>query len=132
MLYRLIFRNIASFAEYAQFDMFPNLKRENFYHHVYNDDGKIPVLKSCALYGANGSGKSNFVYGIKLIKRFATEFNLNSNPNWIISFFKANRFKLPILNETPMSFLIEFGNDKGAYIYTFELPLVYENVICFA
>lgn len=121
MLYRLIFRNIASFAEYAQFDMFPNLKRENFYHHVYNDDGKIPVLKSCALYGANGSGKSNFVYGIKLIKRFATEFNLNSNLNWIISFFKANRFKLPTLNETPMSFLIEFGNDKGAYIYTFEL-----------
>lgn len=121
MLYRLIFGNIASFAENVEFDMFPNLKRENFNHHVYNYDNGIPVLKSCALYGANGSGKSNFIYVIKLIKRFATEFNLNSNPNWVISFFMANRFKLPILNDTPMSFLIEFGNEKGAYIYTFDL-----------
>ena len=121
MLYRLIFGNIASFAEHTNFDMFPNIKRENFYHHVYNDDSKVPVLKSCAVYGANGSGKSNFVYGIKLIKRFATEFTLNSNPNWIVSFFKANRFKLPILKDEPMSFLIEFGNNKGAYIYTFDI-----------
>ena len=121
MLYRLIFGNFASFAEQVQFDMFPNLKRENFFHHVYTDEKGVPVLKSCALYGANGSGKSNFVYGIELIKRFATDFNLNDKPDWIMSFYKANRFKLPILDKTPMSFLIEFGNKKGAYVYTFDI-----------
>ena len=50
MLYRLIVGNFSSFAEQVQFDMFPNLKRENFTHHVYNDEEKIPVLKTCALY----------------------------------------------------------------------------------
>lgn len=120
MLNRVILGNIASFAEQLEFDMFPNPKRENFSHHVYNVGG-LPVLKSCAIYGANGSGKSNFVYGIKFIKRFATEFNLTSNPDWIGSFFNANRFKLPVLPGTPMSFLMEFGDEKRAYIYTFEL-----------
>lgn len=121
MLYRLIIGNFASFAEQIQFDMFPNLKRENFIHHVYNDEQGIPVLKGCALYGANGSGKSNFIYGLQFIKRFATDFNITGNPDRIVSFFKSNRFKLPIMENTPMSFLIEFGNESGAYIYTFEI-----------
>lgn len=121
MLYRLILGNFASFAEQIQFDMFPNLKRENFVNHIYKDEGSIPVLKSCALYGANGSGKSNFIYGLKFVKRFATEFNLTGNPDWIVSFFKSNRFRLPIMEDTPMSFLIEFRNELGAYIYTFEI-----------
>ncbi len=121
MLYRLILGNFASFAEQIQFDMFPNIKRENFIHHVYNDEQGLPVLKGCALYGANGSGKSNFIYGLQFVKRFATNFNLNGNPEWIVSFFKANRFKLPIMEDMPMSFLLEFGNEQGAYIYTFEI-----------
>lgn len=121
MLYRLIIGNFASFAEQIQFDMFPNIKRENFAHHVYNDEQNIPVLKGCALYGANGSGKSNFINGIQFIKQFATDFNITGNPDWIVSFFKTNRFKLPIMENTPMSFLIEFGNEYGAYIYTFEI-----------
>ena len=121
MLYRVIFGNFTSFADHVQFDMFPNPKRENFVHHVYNEKNGVPVLKSCALYGANGSGKSNFVNGIKLIKRFATEFNLNASPSWITSYFKVNRFKLPVLTDRPMSFLIEFGNKKGVYVYTFDI-----------
>lgn len=121
MLYRLILGNFASFAEQVQFDMFPNIKREHFMHHVYNDKHGLPVLKGCAIYGANGSGKSNFIYALQFVKDFATDFNLNGNPEWIASFFKANRFKLPIMEDTSMSFLIEFGNEHGAYIYTFEI-----------
>ena len=121
MLYRLIVGNFSSFAEQVQFDMFPNLKRENFTHHVYNDEEKIPVLKTCALYGANGSGKSNFISALKFIKSFATEFSLGSDPESIISFFKSNRFKLPVQEGSPMSFLIEFGNEAATYIYTFEI-----------
>ncbi len=121
MLYRLIIGNFASFSSQVQFDMFPNLKRENFIHHVYHDEQGIPVLKGGALYGANGSGKSNFIHGIQFVKRFATEFNISANPEWVKGFFKSNRFRLPVLEETPMSFLIEFSNEYGAYIYSFEI-----------
>lgn len=121
MLYRLIVGNFTSFAEQVQFDMFPNLKRENFIHHVYNDGERLPVLKSCAIYGANGSGKSNYISALKLIKGFATDFNLGSNPEWTASLYKSNRFKLPVQDSVPMSFLLEFGGEVGVYIYTFEL-----------
>lgn len=121
MLYRLIVGNFTSFAEQTQFDMFPNPKRENFINHVYQDDEKPPVLKCCAVYGANGSGKSNFIDALKLVKGFATDFALSSNPDRLISLFKRNRFKLPVQEGVPMSFLIEFGGSEGAYIYTFDL-----------
>ncbi len=122
MLYRLIIGNWASFAEPVQFDMFPNMKRENFPNHVYHDSGTIPVLKSCALYGANGSGKSNFIGALKFIKEFATDFDLDVNANWLTSVFNANRFKLPKMpNDVPMSFLIEFGGKLDTYLYTIEI-----------
>lgn len=121
MLYRLIFGNITSFAEQVQFDMFPNCERDHFLHHIYNDGGGVPVLKGCALYGANGSGKSNFVQIADIVKGFATNFDTNAKSNRIVSLYKTKRFKLPVLNQMPMTFLIEFGNKKGAYIYTFEI-----------
>ncbi|MDE5882325.1 MAG: ATP-binding protein [Muribaculaceae bacterium] len=122
MLYRVIIGNYTSFEKPVQFDMFPNMRRENFLNHVYEFPDGIPVLKSCALYGANGSGKSNFVSALKFIKEFATDLNLDSNPNRLSSVFKRSRFKLPEMgNDTPMSFLIEFGGKLGVYIYTVEL-----------
>lgn len=102
--------------------MFPNNKRENFLNHVYNDAGQIPVLKSCALYGANGSGKSNFISALKFIKEFATDFNLDANANLVTNVFKANRFKLPAMSaDTPMNFLIEFGGKLDVYLYSVEI-----------
>ena len=122
MLYRLIIGNWTSFAEPVQFDMFPNIKRENFLNHVYNKKDEIPVLKSSALYGANGSGKSNFIGALKFIKTFATNFDINSDSNWIKSVFKTNRFRLPLMDENiPMSFLIEFGGELSVYIYSVEI-----------
>lgn len=122
MLYRFIIGNWTSFAESVQFDMFPNPKRENFLNHVYHDSEKIPVLKSCALYGANGSGKSNFIDALKFVKAFATDFAFDENAKRLTSVFKANRFKLPLMSEgTPMSFLIEFSGNIDVYIYSIEI-----------
>jgi AAA15 family ATPase/GTPase len=35
-------------------------------------DGKLPVLKMAAIYGANGAGKSNLLKGINFLKAIAT------------------------------------------------------------
>lgn len=118
MLYRVIIGNFTSFAKVSEFEMFPNMKRENFINHVYMNDN-VPVLKECAIYGANGSGKSNFIQALQFIKSFATEFVLDRDSDWLVSFYKKNRFRLPLIGENePMVFVIEFSGVMSAYIYT--------------
>ena len=41
--------------------MFPNMKRITLSNHITMLDGKLPVLKMAAVYGANGAGKSTFL-----------------------------------------------------------------------
>ena len=121
MLYRVIIGNYKSFADQSQFDMFPNLKRENFINHVYTDDA-VPVLKECAIYGANGSGKSNFIQALRFVKGFATSFDLNADKSAAISFYNKYRFRLPVFHDNrPMSFLVEFSTNLKSYIYIVEL-----------
>lgn len=121
MLYRLIVGNFASFADQSQFEMFPNQKRENFINHVYTTT-QVPVLKECAIYGANGSGKTNFMGILLFLKDFASQFAIDGDSERLKTFFKKNRFKLPVLDDNiPMSFLIEFSGEKSSYIYTVEL-----------
>jgi AAA15 family ATPase/GTPase len=117
MLYRFIISNYKSFAENMQFDMFPNMKRENFSNHIYSN-GPLPVLKGCAIYGANGAGKSNFIKAISFLKKFVTIINFDENKNWIKSWYLNNRYKLPVIDETlPISFIIEFGIKDKVYLY---------------
>ncbi len=121
MLYRLIVGNFTSFAELSQFDMFPNPKRENFINHVYTTTS-TPVLKECAIYGANGSGKTNFLGILLFLKDFASQFAIDGDSDKLVTFYQKNRFKLPLMNDAiPMSFMIEFSGDKSSYIYTVEL-----------
>ena len=120
MLYRVIVNNYKSFAEEQQFDMFPNPKRVNFPCHVLKSKQNIPVLKECAIYGANGSGKSNFIKLLQFLKDFVTEdmFSLQKLNNW----YHINRFKLPIAkNNTPIEILIEFGINEIVYIYSLSI-----------
>ena len=41
--------------------MFPNMKRTTLSNHITMLDGKLPVLKMAAVYGANGAGKSTTI-----------------------------------------------------------------------
>jgi len=63
MLLRFKIKNFLSFYEETVFDMFPNVKREKFQHHIYTNM-EVPLLKQAAIYGANGSGKSNFIQAL--------------------------------------------------------------------
>lgn len=116
MLYRVIVNNYKSFADEQQFDMFPNPKRENFPYHVLKNKQNIPVLKECAIYGANGAGKSNFINLLKFVKNFVTKEMSSSQElnNWYL----ANRFKLPVAkDDKPIEMLVEFGINEIVYIY---------------
>ena len=95
MLYRIITGNYKSFAENTSFDLFPNPKRETFPNHVYGE-GVTPVLKSTAIYGANGAGKSNLIKGMRFIQEFATTLNTGKDSQKLRNWYLNNRFKLPV------------------------------------
>jgi AAA15 family ATPase/GTPase len=65
MLLRFYVSNFLSFSDEVEFNMFPGapkLHREHIYTSL-----KVPLLKAAAVYGANGSGKSNFIKAVHFL-----------------------------------------------------------------
>lgn len=65
MLLRFYVSNFMSFLDEAEFNMFPSALKTHK-EHVYADK-KVPLLKAAAIYGANGSGKSNFIKAVHFL-----------------------------------------------------------------
>lgn len=116
MLLRLKVKNFLSFYEEAIFDMFPNLKRTTFQNHIYQDM-EIPLLKQAAIYGANGSGKSNLLDTINLIRFFAIEKDFLKKVNIPLNKFQLSSNK----NVEPISISIEFLQKDKYFIYEIEI-----------
>lgn len=111
MLLRVTIQNMLSFYHKTVFDMFPNPKRESFLNHI-NTEGKIPLLKHALIYGANGSGKSNFVKALMFLKKFIITENFLEDVD-LNNFF----FQLVKSNKEPMKIEIEFYTKGNYYIY---------------
>ena len=111
MLLRFKVKNFLSFYNETVFDMFPNTKREKFSHHIYMDM-EAPLLKQAVIYGANGSGKSNFIKAIAFLREFVIYDNLLEYVD-LDSFI----FQLVPEKEKTISFEIEFFFKERYYIY---------------
>lgn len=74
-------KNFLSFKETQIFQMTAapiREKFESFNQNKFNYNGKIQFLKSAVLYGANASGKTNFIKALSFFKNFIlTSANLN-------------------------------------------------------
>lgn len=116
MILRIIVENFLSFREATQFNMFPNLKWTTFENQIYKDK-KIPLLKQAAIYGANGSGKSNFIWAIEFIRKYVLDTNF-------LNCISINEYKHKLAGSTdsaPISLFIEFSTIQNYYIYTIEI-----------
>jgi len=113
MLLRFKIKNFLSFSEETVFDMFPNIKREKFSHHIYTDM-VVPLLKQAAIYGANGSGKSNFIKAIAFLREFVIYDNFLNHIDLDISdcFFQLTPEK-----QQTISFELEFFYKEKYYLY---------------
>ncbi|MDR0868328.1 MAG: ATP-binding protein [Planctomycetota bacterium] len=112
MLLRLKVKNFLSFYEETEFNMFPNVKWERFSNHIYADMA-APVLKQAAIYGANGSGKSNFVAALGVLRNVAVRSD--ALKNFPIT---PNKFRLASENnQEPISWEIEFFQQGKGFIY---------------
>jgi len=70
MLIRLIINNFLSFNEETEFNMLTgSFKIHKSHIHSSNN---IDLLKCAAIYGANGSGKSNLIKAVEFIKEIVT------------------------------------------------------------
>ncbi|RPH33546.1 MAG: ATP-binding protein [Bacteroidales bacterium] len=115
MLLRLKIRNFLSFYEETTFDMFPNPKRTSFPNHIYNDM-EVPLLKQAAIYGANGSGKSNFIKAMWFIKSFVTKDDFLNTID-----LEEYRFQLAAEKHASICFEIEFLYKEKYFIYSTEI-----------
>lgn len=116
MILRIIVENFLSFREATQFDMFPNLKRTTFENHIYKER-EIPLLKQAAIYGANGSGKSNFIWAIEFIRKYVLDANFLNN----ISVSEYKHKLAASSEENPISLFVEFSTTENYYIYMIEI-----------
>ncbi len=111
MLLRFKIKNFLSFYEETVFDMFPNIKREKFSHHIYTNIG-VPLLRQAAIYGANGSGKSNFIKAVMFLR----EFVMHENFLKIVD-IEDYIFLLTKEKSQTISFEIEFFHRERYYLY---------------
>lgn len=110
MLIRFVVKNLFSFKEETEFNLLPS-KSQRLNHHKYQKNG-IEVLKMTALYGANGSGKSNLVKALLLFRRMLT--------TGVIPIQLSNqKFKLcETTQNEPVELAIEFSVNDRTYYYS--------------
>ncbi len=110
MLISFVAKNIFSFKSETEFNLFPN-KTQRLEHHKIKS-GNFEILRYSAIYGANGSGKSNLIKSISLLRKMVLNGKLIINSDDL-------KFKLDDKNYSlPISLAIEFISNGKAYYYT--------------
>ncbi len=110
MLLRFYVSNFMSFREEAEFNMFPGALKTHK-DHIYPDK-KLPLLKAAALYGANGSGKSNFIKAVHFLHDVVVEGELDKCK------IKCQPFRLDkSASNLPSTFGMEFKIGKNYFEY---------------
>ncbi len=120
MLLRLKVKNFLSFGEEMTFDMFPNLKRTTLQNHIYHKNMKVPLLKQAAIYGANGSGKSNLLQAMEFLQLFANKQN-SLSPEIV------NNYKFRLKDgdkKEPIHISTEFMHKGIYYLYSIDVNSV--------
>lgn len=114
MLVRFVLKNFLSFGKEKEFHFLPNTRLKTLQDHLYHVEG-IDLLKLTALYGANGAGKSNLVYGLTMLQNLVLSGEVTQN-------FKNSQFKFQQDKaNTPQVLAIEFIQQGIAFYYAIEL-----------
>jgi AAA15 family ATPase/GTPase len=77
---------------------------------------EVPLLKQAAIYGANGSGKSNFIKALIFLREFITHDNFLKSVDLDDYIFQLTNKK-----SHTISFEIEFLHENKYYIYSTEI-----------
>lgn len=115
MLLRFVVKNLYSFKEETEFNLFPSSKAIHHLHHKVRC-GDVDAMRLTAIYGANGAGKSNLV---KALQDLQTIISAGSISHTVFQNFKF-QFSKTNLRE-PVSMAIEFCTEGVNYYYSLEM-----------
>jgi uncharacterized protein len=119
MLIRFVVSNFLSFNEETEFNMLTGNFKIHKSHILTSKN--IELLKSAAIYGANGSGKSNLIKAVDFLK------NIVINKRESQKKISLNCFKLDnSCYQKPTTFGIEFIKKNKAFLYHLS---ILENII---
>ena len=90
--------------------MFPNQNRVRFPEHIYQHE--VPLLKESAIYGSNGSGKSNFIKAVGFFHCFLTEKDYLRRLD-----LSRIKYRLVPQNNKPVVMEMEFKVKGKYYLY---------------
>ena len=113
MLLRFISKNLYSFNEETEFNLFPSSRTTHHLHHKVSC-GHAKALRMSAIYGSNGAGKSNLIKALTLMDLIVTDGNVEflSNQQTDLAFRFSNE------KNNPISLAIEFYKNEKIYYYT--------------
>lgn len=124
MLIEFKCRNIFSFMEETSFLM-TQVKsfKELLEHNVIPTEREFDLLKAAAIYGANGSGKSNFIAAVVLMNRIIdTSFSDSLKKDKDKEVPNDFQFRLNTATEKEATmFEVSFLMDNYIYRYGFEI-----------
>lgn len=115
MLLKFVVKNLYSFKEETEFNLFPSSKATHHLHHRV-PCGDMEAMRLTAIYGANGAGKSNLVKALQDLK---TIVEAGSISRTVFQNYKFQLSKIS-LNE-PVSMAIEFCTGGVNYYYSIEM-----------
>ena len=115
MLLRFVVKNLYSFKEETEFNLFPSSKATHHLHHKVQC-GDVDVMRLTAIYGANGAGKSNLVKALQDLKTIVTTGTIS---RMVFQSYKF-QFSKDSLTE-PVSMAIEFCVNGVVYYYSLEM-----------
>lgn len=124
MLIRFNVENFLSFYKKSEFSMIAGTTR-NLKDHVKNlklESEELKLLKGSFIYGANGSGKSNFIKSIE----FARECIINGleGINTVGKTYRLNKLSENNLSEFEFEIILQ----EKAYAYGFNLNLLKKEI----
>lgn len=120
MLVSLRIENFLSFKDAVTFSLEAAPIKEHYDSNVFDTTVTgLRLLKGCAIYGANGSGKSNLLKALRFITRFINESAKESQANDVID---VSHFKLSTSTEGKPSLIeIKLISNDLLYRYGFEV-----------
>ncbi len=120
MLIRVSITNFKSFNEETEFNMLASSDQRSHKEHVYSHNG-VDLLKTAAIYGANGAGKSNLVKAVAILQKVVLQGGGTALDDF-------DRFKLLSKNQdAPSTIEVEFIKEGRPYIYGLS---VHKRIIC--
>ncbi len=122
MIAEIRFRNLLSFRDEAIFSFEADNNKDMESYHVVELTPGIRLLKLAVIYGANASGKSNFIKVCDFIKKFLVRTPTNKGEETGVVPFLMNKNNMAETSDLGISFYIIKKNEQPVkFVYKLSL-----------